>query len=322
MKPSLVAVIASLSLLLGVSVGFAAKYKGAGIDVIRGKSDKDAALAALGEAEHLANGGSWELIAVARVYYLTGDKARGQALFDSVTSGKAGGADFERIAGVYAEAGENDKATAMYEKMLAIDPKDDSSQAEVGAWYIRIGQRDKGEELLARAFARNPDEVWYYVRAGESYLGAPVRRKPPASAPRRPVTVEPRHEHAEDDEHHAVESDLLGDHGKRHGLHHEISKVAGHDRQQRHRQPETRPLRRPRLRLKPTGVDPDEGTGENGVHHDHHRLVALLIALGPVEVRQLLIIGMQQHGMHDVGAGKPRHEQHQPRGDEFPVHDT
>jgi len=74
-EPSLVAVIAVSSLLLGVSIGFAAKYQGAGIEVIRNKPDKDAALAALAEAEHVANGGSWELIAVGRVYYLSGDKA-------------------------------------------------------------------------------------------------------------------------------------------------------------------------------------------------------------------------------------------------------
>jgi hypothetical protein len=43
MRTSSIAVIAAISLLLGVSIGFAAaKYKGAGIDVIRGKSDKDA----------------------------------------------------------------------------------------------------------------------------------------------------------------------------------------------------------------------------------------------------------------------------------------
>ena len=156
-------------------MGFAAKYKGGGYEVIRGKSDKDAAAAALAEAEHLANGGSWELIAVGRVYYLSGEKARGQALFDGVTNGKAGGADLERIADVYAEAGENDKASSMYEKMMAIDPKDDSSQAVVGAWYIRIGQRAKGEALLAQALERRPNESGYYLRTAESLLGVPDR---------------------------------------------------------------------------------------------------------------------------------------------------
>src|ERR1700686_450162 len=100
MKPRLVVLIAAISLGLGISIGFAAKYKGAGIDVIRGKSDKDAGLAALAEAEHLAGGGSWELIAVGRVYYLAGEKARGQALFDSALNRKPGGSDFERIANV------------------------------------------------------------------------------------------------------------------------------------------------------------------------------------------------------------------------------
>ena len=176
MKPSSVAIIASICLMLGVSIGFAARYKGAGIDVIRGKSDKEAGLAALAEAEHLAEGGTWELIAVGRVYYLIGEKARGQALFDFVMNNrKAGGSDFERIADVYAEAGENDKATALYERMLAIDPKDDSSQAEVAAWYIRTGNRAKGEALLAMALQRRPNESGYYVRTAESLLGIPDR---------------------------------------------------------------------------------------------------------------------------------------------------
>ena len=176
MQPRLVAVIAACILLLGVSIGFAAKYKGSGIDVIRGKPDQDGARAALAEAERLANGGSWELIAVGRVYYLTGEKARGQALFDFVMDHKPGGADFERIADVYAEAGDNDKASANYEKMFAIDPSDDSSQAVLGAWYIRIGQRERGEALLDRAMKRRPNASDYYVRAAESLLGVPPGR--------------------------------------------------------------------------------------------------------------------------------------------------
>ena len=173
MRPILVAAVAVVSLLLGVSIGFAAKYKGAGI--VRGKSAKDAGYAALTEAEHLANGGSWELIAVGRVYYLTGEKARGQALFDYVANGKAGGSDLERIADVYAEAGENDKASALYERMLTIDPKDDSSQALLGAWYMRIGQRERGEMLLERALQRRQSAPDYYIRAAESLLGVPAR---------------------------------------------------------------------------------------------------------------------------------------------------
>lgn len=176
MRPGFVALIAAVSLSMGVSIGFAAKYRGAGIEVIRGKSDQEAGHAALAEAENLAKGGTWELIAVGRVYYLNGEKARGQALFDVVTAGKPGGADFERIAAVYAEAGDNDRASLYYEKMLALDPKDDSNQAEIGAWYLRIGQRAKGEALLAQALQRQPNEPGYYVRAAESLLGVAAGR--------------------------------------------------------------------------------------------------------------------------------------------------
>ena len=84
--------------------------------------------------------------------------------------------DAGRIIAVYAEAGDNDKASAVYEKMLAIDPKDDSSQAEVGAWYIRIGEREKGEALLAQALQRRRNSPWYYVRAAESLLGVSAGR--------------------------------------------------------------------------------------------------------------------------------------------------
>ena len=176
MKPRVVAIIAAISLMLGVSIGFAAKYKGAGIDVIRGKADQEAGLAALSEAERLANGGSWELIAIGRIYYLTGEKSRGQALFDFVAGRKPGGADFERIGDAYAEAGENDKATANFEKMLALDPADDSSEAVLGAWYIRIGQRERGEALLAAALKRRPNDSDYYIRAAESLLRVPAGR--------------------------------------------------------------------------------------------------------------------------------------------------
>jgi hypothetical protein len=60
--------------------------------------------------------------------------------------------------------------------MLVLDPKDDSGHAKVGDWYIRIGQREKGEALLAQAMQRNPDEFWHYVGAAEALLGVPPGR--------------------------------------------------------------------------------------------------------------------------------------------------
>ena len=164
------------SLFLGVGLGIAATQHGGGIDVIRGKSAKDAGMAALAEAERLAGKGSWELISVGRVYYLSGDKTHGQALFDRVTSGKPEASDWQRIGEVYAQAGETERAMDCFQQTLADHPKDDTGHAEIGAWYIRIGQREKGEGLLAEALSRAPDEVWHYVRAAEALLDVPVGR--------------------------------------------------------------------------------------------------------------------------------------------------
>ena len=178
MKTGLAAALAAGCLVFGIGVGFAAKEKSPGIDLMRGKPAREAGLAALQQAEKLAGSGSWELLGVARVYYLSGDKNKGQALIDRVLTAKAQGSDWQRAGEIYAAAGETAKAEEQFQKMLAADPKqkDDTGRAEIGVWYIRIGQRDKGEELLAQALARNPDEMWHYVRAAEAYLGLPPGR--------------------------------------------------------------------------------------------------------------------------------------------------
>jgi Tfp pilus assembly protein PilF len=171
MKNKSIAALAVGCLTLGAGMGYAAKIKGPGMELVVGKPAKEAGLAALTEAERLAGEGSWELLGVARVYYLSGDKTKGQALIDKVLSGdEVGSSDWHRIAQLYAEAGENSKAEVYFQKALVAEPKDDSGQAEVGAWYIRTGQREKGEELLAKAFAKNPGELWHYVRTAEAFL--------------------------------------------------------------------------------------------------------------------------------------------------------
>jgi tetratricopeptide (TPR) repeat protein len=175
MKNSLVVLLSLGCLVLGAGVAIAAKSTSAGIDAIRGKPPQEAAAAALVEAERLAGSGTWELIGVARVYYLSGNKARGQAIIDRIMGGKTDHGDWQRIGQVYADAGENDKAAQYFQRALAADPKDDTGQAEIGAWYIRIGQRDQGEALLAKALARNPDETWHYVRAAEAFLNVAPR---------------------------------------------------------------------------------------------------------------------------------------------------
>jgi len=174
MKKVIVTALAAACLTLGFGVGYAAKAKGPGVSLVTGKPAKEAGLAALQEALRLAEDGSWELIGVARVYYLSGDKAAGQALLDKVLSNGPKPSDWQRIGQLYVEAGETAKAEEFFQKVLDANPKDDSGQAEIGAWYIRAGQREKGEALLAKAFARNPDEFWHYMRMAEAFfdLGA------------------------------------------------------------------------------------------------------------------------------------------------------
>jgi tetratricopeptide (TPR) repeat protein len=176
MKTRLALAMAMGCFAFGVALGFGKKEKAPGIDAIRGKPPQEAGLAALQEAEKLADDNSWELLGVARVYYLSGDKARGQTVMDRVTHAKPAASDWERIGDIYSEANENGQAEAAYQKALVADPKDDNERAEIGAWYVRHGQRDKGEELLAQAFARNPEDVWHYLRAAEAFMNVPQGR--------------------------------------------------------------------------------------------------------------------------------------------------
>jgi len=170
MKKIVVTALAAACLALGFGVGYAAKATAPGVSLIMGKPAKEAGLASLQEALRLAGNGSLELIGVARVYYLSGDKAAGQALLDKVLSNSPGARDLHRMGRLFAEAGENEKAEEFFQKALAANPDDDSGQVEVGAWYIRTGQREKGEALLAKAFTENPDEFWHYVQIAEAFL--------------------------------------------------------------------------------------------------------------------------------------------------------
>ncbi|MGD1146652.1 MAG: tetratricopeptide repeat protein [Thermoanaerobaculaceae bacterium] len=158
--------------VLGVVVGIAGSA-GSKVDkmMYAGQSPKDAALGLLTAALKQAGKGSWENIAVGRVYYLMGDKAQGQATLDRVIAAKVKKDDWMRIGRIYMEAKEWDKAKDAFEKALALDPKDEGNLSEVGAWYNLRGDRAKAEEYFGRAFATKPDEIWYTVNAAGSYVG-------------------------------------------------------------------------------------------------------------------------------------------------------
>jgi len=65
----------------------------------------DAAKALLRQAMVQGGDGSWERIAVGRVYYLGGMKSEGQAIFDQVLGKQDEGSDLIRVARVYRQAG-------------------------------------------------------------------------------------------------------------------------------------------------------------------------------------------------------------------------
>ena len=121
-------------------------------DLFRGKDPAAAASALLDGALQLAEDGSWERIAVGRAWYLGGDKARGQKILDEVTgSKKVEGSDWFRVARLYAEAGEWDKARTAFDKALAIDKNDDTGMVEYGALANINQDRAKAEMLFEQA---------------------------------------------------------------------------------------------------------------------------------------------------------------------------
>lgn len=165
--------VVALSFVVGFSAAwvFASKGRpGTAPSDFRGKAPKEAAAALLTVAEAQAESGTWELVGVGRVYYLSGDKARGQALFDRATAKKPGRSDWRRIARVYAESKEWDKAEAALQKGLALEPNDDTILTEIGCYRNLKGDRAGAEEMFEKALAVKSDDNWNTINAAASYL--------------------------------------------------------------------------------------------------------------------------------------------------------
>jgi len=165
--------VMSLVFTLGIGVGaFAAKKGFDGSMLYRGKSKSEAGKNLLELAKKQAGKGSWERIGVGRVYYLSGQKAEGQAIFDAITSRKkVEGGDWMRIGKVYYEAGEWDKAKAAFDKVLQMNPEDEDWLAEIGAYYNLKGDRAKAEEYFARSFKIESNNSYNTAKAAGSYVG-------------------------------------------------------------------------------------------------------------------------------------------------------
>ena len=160
--------------VLGLAAGvWAAKNGPLSAALFSGKATKDAGHAVLTAAQGMAEkSGSWERIAYGRVLYLSGDKAGGQAIFDQVLADKKvkAGDDF-RVAKVYLEAGEWDKARPLFDKVLELEPKDEDWLAQIGVYYLVKGDRAKAEELFTRSFTEDPDNLYNSLKIAAAYLG-------------------------------------------------------------------------------------------------------------------------------------------------------
>lgn len=136
-----------------------------------GHDKKEAAALLFAEGERLAAGDTWQKIGAGRVAYQSGDKAKGEALFDGVLAGKHDKNDLQRIATAYA-AGKNwDKAKPLFEQAIAMDAGDDSGILKAACWFNLNGDRARAEELFRMAFAHAPDHAWHYILASGSYQG-------------------------------------------------------------------------------------------------------------------------------------------------------
>jgi tetratricopeptide (TPR) repeat protein len=160
---------------LGVAAGaFAARGKKLDPNTYRDKSKKEAAEGLLQVARTQAGKGSWENIAVGRIYYAGGMKSEGQAIFDGLKNPED--SDWIRIGRAYYDAGDWTKAKEAFSKALAKSPKDVPWLIEIGSYYNLKGDRKTAEEMFDKAFAIESGEVWQTVNAAGSYLGVePLR---------------------------------------------------------------------------------------------------------------------------------------------------
>lgn len=169
MKKSGIAAVGALVFVLVMGTGMAARGK---LDVATysGLSKPEAGKALLTEALAQAGKGSWERIAVGRVYVLAGMKAEGKAIFDGVLSGKHEPSDVLRIARAWREAGDWANAKPLFDRFVAENPKEDKDIAEIGAYYLLAGDRAHAEALYAKSFALT-QEFWSTLAAAAGYLG-------------------------------------------------------------------------------------------------------------------------------------------------------
>lgn len=174
------------------------------------QAPQQAATALLEAAKTQTDGGSWEEIGIGRVLYLGGRKAEGEALFNAMLARTQATSDVYRIAQVYIEAKEWQKAKPLldrmltmkehdagdvmrvartyvehrewakakplFERFLAMNDYDEKELAEIGAYYLLNGDRGTAEAYFDRSVKKDPTSVWATVRMAGAYLGVTPQR--------------------------------------------------------------------------------------------------------------------------------------------------
>ncbi len=170
MRKRTAAMAAAILFACGIGVGYTAKPR-LSPAAYHDRPNAEAAKALIDVALAQAEDGSWERIGVGRAYYLGGRRGEGRRIFDSILAGKHEASDVYRIARVYREAGEWDRAKPLFDRYLAENPEEATGLAEVGAYYLLDGDRDTAERLFDQAFAAESDDPWVTLHVAGAYLG-------------------------------------------------------------------------------------------------------------------------------------------------------
>lgn len=160
---------------LGLALGVAWAKKSVDESLYVGADPDAAAAALLALAEEHAGRGSWERIHVARVYFLSGNRERGQAIFDAIIDTKVEASDWVRMGRVYHEAGDWESARQAFEKVVETDPEDEDWMAAIGAYYNLHGDRTRAEELFRMSFETDATNDRNLANVAGSYVGVEPR---------------------------------------------------------------------------------------------------------------------------------------------------
>lgn len=171
--------LVTVTLLIGFGLGTLTAQKKMPVtpSVWEGKTPEEAAAAILEISATLAGTGSWENIHFGRVYYLSGDQTKGEEIFNRYNGPGAKASDLIRIARVYAQAGDWDKAAPLYDRVVELKPSDSDWLAEAGAWFNLNGDRERAEELFTLSFAKSDKGFKNSLTAAGSYIGVEPRQR-------------------------------------------------------------------------------------------------------------------------------------------------